>query len=411
MKTDQMKRLAAICLALTMAAGSSRAQDGDAPSPSGDAPVLPTIEEIIAGKASVDGFEPMNFDFRIGVVGDFDEQVKTDDGTRTQVKTPLVTIDPRSGRTSVRAINFPARIVASSPDGRWVIAIAPSASIEGTSGSSSKEAAVSLNLERGEIALVREFPLHSNFQAIFAPNESDSVYYCVNEPGAVNQLERYDLNTRQATLLPAEGNRFYIYSFSPEPSPSLWVRDPGTVSDYPVLSLIDLKTGFQLASARFPSAADVFGQPGGRAFLTTVREQNKSSIAYYSTEQRALKAVSGLVLNRPSIHWLTSEPAVIIKESLDVRDRIIKVGLESGTVTELFSGPFKIGGWDVSPDDKAVVFTNDTKLEPTLFVLSLDPQQPGMNKIRMFGLRNLRWVGCLYPFSEGGGFLDKLLKF
>lgn len=407
-------KFGAAALALGVAAycaSSIRAEEAPPPGGPDSSPTLPSIQDIVSGRASVEGFVPMNFDFRVGVVGDFQEEIETESGKKTQLKTPLVTIDPRSGRTSVRAINFPARIVASSPDGRWVVAIAPSASIEGTSGSSAKEAAVSLNLERGEIALIVEFPVHSNFQAIFAPNESDQVYYCVNEPGVVNQLVHFNLTTRTPSPLNTEGNRFYLYSYSSSPAPSIWVRDPNAVTDYPVLALLDLKSGSPVTSARFPSATDVLGQPGGKAFLTTVREKNMASIAYYSTQDKVLKPVPNLVLSRPTIHWLSDQPAVIVKESQELRDRMIKVDLDTGAVTELFSGPFKIGEWDVSPDNKAVVFTNDTKSEPTVFVLSLDPQQPGMNRIRMHGLTDLRWVGCLYPFSEGGGFLEKLLKF
>jgi len=373
------------------------------------APAIPTLEEISTGSTSIENFVPMDFDFRIGVIGDFNSITTVDEVEHSKIYTPFIMIDPRTGRTSVQAKNFPARVVANSPDGRWAVAIAPSSAVEGTSGSASKEAAVLLNVQTGEITLIQEFPLHSNFQALFTRQDSESFYYCSNEPGAINQLVKYNIERLEGKPVPVEGNRFYMYGIREQQPLSIWVRDPLSTESYPVLSLIDLQNGSKLAEAAFPSANEVIAQPGGAVLMSAVRDTRQASIAYYETQEQRLHQVQGLVFDRPSFKWLNNGLEIIAKENSAVSDRFVRVNLVTGEKTELFDARFKISLWDVSDDDKALIFITDGKVAPMLFVLSLDPSKPGMNRIKLRDMSDIRWIGCLYPFSEGGGLLDRLL--
>ncbi len=45
--------------------------------------------------------------------------------------------------------------------------------------------------------------------------------------------------------------------------------------------------------------------------------------------------------------------------------------VETGEIREIFSGYFKVGPWDISPDDDALVFVTDSDEDPVIFVVPL----------------------------------------
>jgi hypothetical protein len=382
------------------------------------APSIPALDEVLQGKAVIREYIPLDVNFRVGLVGEFIENVATyDGGSTSQTKSPLILLDPRTGGVKVHARNFPARIVANAENGQWVIAIADSAAVEGTSGSASKEAAVSLNMQTGEIKLITEFPLHSKFQAIFLDHEKDTVLYCVNEPGVVNQIIRFNLQTREGTPLPAEGNRFYMYGLRETQGrpTAIWVRDPKAVTQYPVASLLDLTGGQQIDRVEFPGTTEIMARPDGSHLLATIVDRGEASLGYYDVGTHDFKQIDDLVLTKPQIKWTHNGKAIIVKESTTTKDRFLWVDLETGQPRELFSAYFKITEhWDISPNDDALVFIVKSGEVPVLFVLPLDPSIKTINRIKLRDMTNVTWLGCLNtPQGAGGGgsksWLDKLI--
>jgi len=384
-------------------ADSSGSDDAQiAPSdPAPGAPTIPPLEEVLKnqGKAAVHNYIPLNVNFRIGLVGDFEEKVKGYDGTETSdTKSPLILLNPSTGNISISARNFPAEIVANSDNGVWVIGVAPSASVEGTSGSPNKQAAVSLNMTTGEIKLIVEFPVHSKFQALFLNNEKDTVLYCVNEPGAVNQIIKFNLATRDGTPVKADGNRFYLYGLkdSAQGQPTgIWVQDPRSVEKYPVVSLLDLKAGNQLDRVEFPGISQVLARPDGSTLLASVAEHSEASLGYYQAATRDYHQIENLVFTKPEIKWTHHSDAVIVKETTTTKDRFLWVDVNTGKARELFSAYFAIGAWDISPNDDALVFIVNQNHEPVLFVMPLDPNAKAMNRIKLNDMTRVTWLGCL----------------
>lgn len=393
--------------------------------PAPGAPGIPSIDQVLqskGGQATVRNYVPLDLDFRVGLIGDFEEKVEAYDGaTTTNTKSPLILLDPSTGSIKVHARNFPAEIIANSDNGIWVIGIAPSAAVEGTSGSSNKQAAVSLNMSTGEIKLITEFPIHSNFQALFLNNEKDTVLYCVNEPGAVNQIIKYNLDTRAGTPLPAEGNRFFMYGLRQnQGTPTgIWVKDPRSIEPYPVVSQLDLKTGSQVDHVEFPGTTEVMARPDGSTLLASIVDRSEASLGYYETSTHDFRQIEDLVFTRPQIKWTHKHDAVIVKETTSTKDRFVWVDLQTGKARELFSAIFTIGAWDVSPNDDALVFIANAKTNPVLFVLPLGDDARTVNRIKLNDMTGVTWLGCLNtPLGDtsgkGGGkgpmkWLDRLI--
>jgi len=401
-------RIALVALAMLAGLASAAAQDEQTPPPA--PPAVPSLEQIAQEKQQLPDYVPLDVNFRIGIVGDFKKELKLETGTTTQIKSPLILIDPRTGKPGVYAKNFPARIVGSSRNGVWVVGITPSGAVEGSSGSRSKECAVSLNLNDSSIKMIAEFPTHSNFQALFAPTDNKVIYYCINEPGAENAITRYDLQTQKAEPLPAEGNRFYLFGLTQRQPGGVWASDPLSTKELPILDLYDLQTGAVLQSVSFPGVSEVVAQPSGDNLLALVSSGAEASLGYYSTADSTFHQVPKLVLTRPSVKWLRTGMTVIAKESTVTQDRFLSVDLATGEARELFSGMFKVAYWDISPNDDALVFIIDSPDAPILFVVPLDPKQTTVNRIRLVDVTNISWIGCLNPPS-GGSWLDRIMPF
>jgi len=356
-------------------------------------------------------FVPMDFDFRIGVVGDYIKEVPTAGGVQTQVKTPLILIDPRNGDIGVYAKNFPARIVTHSDNGNWVVGVAESSSVEGSSGSRQRECAVSLDMNEGDIEIIQEFPLFSKFQAYFTPTDDNAILYCVNEPAVVNSLVRYNLRNQEEELLPTEGNRFYLYGLKQDDPRGIWVEDPFSVADYPVVNLVNWENGTNLDKVKFPGSSYIVPSPMGDVILAVVENRAEASIGYYKLSDHSFHQVRNLVLTRPTVKWAHTAMAVIAKESTATRDRFLWIDLETGNVQEIWSDYFKIAYWDISPEDDALVFIIDSETEPVLYVVPLDQSIGAINCIRLTDVSNVSWIGCLSPPRGGGSWLDRLLPF
>ena len=73
-------------LLLAIAIAPVLAQEEEISSP----PDMPTLEEVQAGHEEIPDFIPMDFSFRVGVVGDFEQPLETSTGVQTQIKTPLL---------------------------------------------------------------------------------------------------------------------------------------------------------------------------------------------------------------------------------------------------------------------------------------------------------------------------------
>lgn len=400
----------------------SAAQQDDIPPP----PELPPLEDVESSTdyvydpetqsfirrplSETSEYVPLDLDFRIGVVGDYIKEIPTTGGTQTQIRSPLILIDPRNGEIGVYAKNFPARIIADSPNGSWIVGVAASSAVEGSSGSHRRECAVSLAMEEGNIKIIREFPLFCKIQAFFSPQDANVIYYSVNEPGPVNSIIQYNLKTEDEHALPAEGNRFRMYGLRPREPRGLWIADPMSTADYPVLCLLSLEDAAQLGKAEFPGASEVLASPSGEMILAIVSSHAEASLGYYVHADQSFHQVPGLVLTRPSAKWANNSKAVIVKESTATRDRFLWIDLENGAVRELWSDYFKISFWDISPDDDALVFLIDSDDDPLLYVVPLDPAQGALNRIRLKDVSNVSWLGCLNP-PRGGGWLDRLLPF
>ncbi|MCC7477691.1 hypothetical protein IT575_04455 [bacterium] len=373
-----------------------------------NAPTMPSMEQIRESRrGQIEGYIPVDYKFRIGLICDFREEleVKDAEGNPTfEKKSPFLLIDPRTGGYRVGKDNFPARVIANSEDGKWVVAIAPSSTVEGTSGAANKEAAISLNLPSGQVRLIQEFPLHSNFQAYFAAGSSSRIYYCVNEPGVENRIISYTLENKKEEIIPAEGNRFQIYGVRSGKQKGIWVQDPLTLASYPVASLLDLK-GKQLDRVEFPGTAELYAQPSGQALLATVMDRAEASLGYYKTEDRSFHQIPDLVLTRPVLKWARKSNAVVAKESAVTQDRFVWIDLDTNTATEILTVKYKVKFWDISPQDDALVLVADSIKDPVLTVVPLGPEAATkpVNTIKLKGISNLQWVGCLYAFNTGGG--------
>lgn len=401
---------AALGAMLVLVCQTALAQDAQE-TPEQQPPVdMPSLEEVAQEGSRIPDYVPLDVDFRIGVVGDFTKELVLETGTQKQIKSPLILIDPRTGQPGVYAKNFPARIVANSQNGAWVIGVAPSTAVEGSSGSRTKECAVSLKLTDGSIKMIEEFPLHSSFQALFAPNDNNLIYYCVNEPGAENIIYRYHLNDQTKEAVPAEGNRFYLYGLLWEDPRAIWASDPLYTPDCPLLDLIALQTGEVLQSVPFPGATEILARPNGQTLLAIVSSSAEASLGFYDVSQRSFNQVPGLVLTRPIVRWAHNSFAVIAKESTATRDRFLWVDLATGEARELFSGYFKVSYWDISPNDDALVFMTGSSESPVLFVVPLTPDQTTVNRIPLLDVTNVSWIGCLNPPSSDG-WLERLLPF
>jgi len=376
-------------------------------------PQIPSLEEVQTGRARIDSLTPVNYGFAVGVVGEYAIELDNATGNAPvqQVKTPLVLINPRTAGVGVYARNFPARVLAQSRDGEWLIGVAPSPSVEGSSGNRNNECAVSLNLvQGGVIRMIEEFPLHSTFQAVFDPDDDNAIYYCVNEPAAVNKIIRYHLESGDSKVVNAEGNRFYIYGLNDKPVKAAWVADPLASSDFPVASLIDLKTGAAIDHAEFPGATQLLASPDGSMLLVVVTNSAEASIGWYDIATHKSGMVPGLVLTRPTFKWLNKSRAVIARESTTVRDRFLYIDLDTGEVRELYNAMFKIGQWDISDEDDALAFVT-ASAEPTLFVVPLTADNKAVQQIRLTDVTNVSWIGCIDPPPSGKSWLEKLLPF
>jgi hypothetical protein len=397
--------------------GSALAQDGDYTAP----PAVPTQEEIQRQKdeearllAESPSYVPLDVDFRIGVVGDFEQRIELETGVQTQIKSPLILIDPRTGSTGVYAKNFPARIVANSPNGNWVIGISASAAVEGSSGSRMKECAVSLNLtddSSDAIKMIAEFPLHSSFQALFPHNDNDVIYYCVNEPGAENTITRFNLDTREAKPVPADGNRFNLYGLTRRDPLGMWISDAMSEPALQIADLIDIQSGGMLRSVSFPGVQQVLAKPDGTALLGVVSNRAESSLGYYTLADGHFNQVPKLVLTRPTFKWTHNNLAIVAKESTTTRDRFLWIDVATGEAREVFSGYFKTSYWDISPNDDCLVFITDNSETPLVFVVPLDSRQTTVNRIRLTDVTNVSWIGCLNTPSGGGSWWERLLPF
>lgn len=385
----------------------------EVPESSDTTPRIPTLEEVQSGKAAIAQYIPMNFNFQIGIVGTFQKEVTTETGSVALIKSPLILINPSNGGIGVYAKNFPARIVASSRNGDWVVGIAPSSQVESSSGSRYREAAVSLNLKEGNVELISEFPLHSKFQAVFDYKDENVVYYCVNEPAEVNKIVGYNLKNDEKGNIPGEGNRFTLYGMRPEKVPTMWINDPLSTRNYPVLTLLNMKDGTTSRKVEFPGADSVIVSPDGNYVLVSVSQGAETSLGYYSLEDGSFHQVPGLVLVKPSFKWASEGLQVIVKESSTVEDRFQLLDLASGTGRVLFSAKFKVSFWDISPDNDAIVFVTESNHDPTLFVIPLDPQEKAINRIMLSGVTDITWLGCLStpPKKSGRGWLENLLPF
>lgn len=398
-------------LVLFLFSGIAPAQDdtGEQVEP----PAIPTLEEVQSGRAAIAQYVPMDFSFQIGIIGTFLKEVPTVSGSVTQIKSPLILINPANGDIGVYAKNFPARIVANSTNGDWVVGIAPSSAVEGSSGSRYREAAVSLNMKQGDINLISEFPVHSNFQALFDRRDENVVYYCVNEPAEVNQIYGLNLKKDEQGLIPADGNRFNLYGLMQESDPMMWINDPQNTNSYPVLRLLNMKDGTMGRRVEFPGADRVISSPDGNHLLVVVSSGAESSIGYYSFEDESFHQVPDLVLVKPDIKWTGDGLRVVTKESSSVEDRFQLIDLATGESRVLFSAKFKVGFWDLSPENDALVFVTESDNDPILFVVPLDESEKTINRIRLSGVSDITWLGCLLtpPRRSGGGWLDNLLPF
>jgi hypothetical protein len=356
-------------------------------------------------------FVPMDFRFRIGIVGEYAKEIMTPAGPQEQIKNPLILINPRDGDIGVYAKNFPARIVANSPNGSWIIGVAESSSVEGSSGSRQRECAVSLNMTDNEVSIIEEFPIFSKFQAFFSPRDHNSILYCVNEPATVNVIVNYNLRSEQETPLEIEGNRFYLHGVKSSEPRGIWLTDPFSLQDYPVLELIALNDGHTIETVSFPGCNQVLSSPDGDTLLAVVQNGAEASLGYYSFSDKSFNQVPGLVLTRPTLKWAHHGLVVLAKESTATRDRFLQIDLPSGNVREIWSDYSKILYWDISPEDDALVFVADSEQVPLVYIVPLDPTMDTVNCIHLQDVSDISWVGCLNPPSGGGSWLDRLLPF
>jgi hypothetical protein len=383
-------------------------------------PAVPTPEEIRQQQAEqqqpVATVTPRQYDFRIGLIGDYEQAVETSGGTRVQVKSPLVLYNPGTNTRAKYVENMPGRVIAVSPSGRWIVAIAASVAVEGSSGAKDKECAVSVYLpdEEPRPKLLREFPKHCDFRAQFAPNEDNVIYYCVNEPAKENQIIKFDLEREEGTPVKAEGNRFYLYGIKTQTPFGIWTQDPNSSQGFPVLSLLALDGGEVLSTVRFPGSTQAVVRPGGLEILALVQQSAETSLGYYEFATGAFHQVPNLVLTRPEVKWLSTRNAIIAKESTVSRDRFLYVDLATGATKELYSGYSKISQWDIAPNDEALVFLPDAEGNPDIYVLPLDTpagQEVVINRLQVTDLKNISWMGCLIQPTSSESWFDRIWPF
>jgi hypothetical protein len=401
------------CCWLGLAAAQEPPADSTTP------PAVPTPEEIKQQKQEEQpqiAVTPRQYNFRIGVIGDYEQQVESAGGTRVQVKSPLVLYNPGTNTRAKFVENMPGRVVAVSSSGRWIVAIAASVAVEGSSGAKDKECAVSIFLPGDEPKpkLLREFPKYSDFRAQFSPNDDNVVYYCVNEPAKENQIIRYNLESEAGTTVNADGNRFYLYGVKTQVPYGIWTEDPNSLLGYPVLTLLGLDGGEVLSSVRFPGSTHVVVRPGGMEILALVQESAETSLGYYEYGTGTFHQVPGLVLTRPEVKWLSTRNAVIAKESTVSHDRFLYIDLNTGATSELYSGYSKIKQWDIAPNDEALVFMPDATGNPDIYVLPLDTpagEAAVINRLQVTDLKNISWMGCLVQPSSSQSWIDRLWPF
>lgn len=413
----QLRRLLSLMLTFCWL-GMAVAQDNSAGS--ADAPpVVPTPEEIQQQQQEQQPevtVTPRQYGFRIGVIGDYENEIQTTSGTRVQVKSPLVLYNPSNNNRAKYVENMPGRVAAISPSGRWIIAVAASVAVEGSSGAKDKECAVSVYLPGDEPKpkLIAEFPKHSDFRALFSPNDDNVMYYCINEPAKDNDIVRYNLESEEKTGVTAEGNRFYLCGMKTQQPYGIWTEDPNSTKDYPVLSLLGLTSGDVMSTVRFPGSTTVSVQPGGLELLALVQESAETSLGYYQYTNGTFHQVPGLVLTRPDVKWLSKRNAIIAKESTVSHDRFLLVDLDTGATTELYSGYSKITQWDIAPNDEALVFIPDATGNPDIYILPLDTppgQEVVVNRLQVNDLKNISWMGCLAQPSSNESWLDRIWPF
>jgi hypothetical protein len=413
MKLRVLLTLLLACTWLNTAAAQT--QTGDAAQP----PAVPTPEEVRAQKAADKPATPTaarQYNFRIGVIGDYEQEVETSAGTRVQVKSPLVLYNPSTNDRAKFVENMPGRVVAVSPSGRWIVAIAASAAVEGSSGAKDKECAVSVFLpgEEPRPKLLREFPKHSDFRAQFAPNDDNVVYYCVNEPAKENQIIRYNLESDEGSTIPADGNRFYLDGVKTQQPFGIWTIDPNSFQPFPVMTLLGLDGGEVLSTVRFPGSDKVVVRPGGMQVLAMIQDGAETSLGYYDNTNGTFHQVPKLVLTHPEVKWLTQRNAIIAKESTVSQDRFLLVDLATGAATELYSSYSKVNQWDIAPNDEALVFMPDSTGNPDIYVLPLDTpagQETVINRLQVTDLKNISWMGCLVQPSSRQSWMDRLWPF
>ena len=413
MQLRALVTLAVACCWLGVAAAQTSDADTSAP------PDVPSTEEIREQQATEQPETPINprqYDFRIGIIGDYEQTVESGGGTRVQVKSPLVLYNPGTNTRAKYVENMPGRVIAVSPSGRWIVAIAASVAVEGSSGAKDKECAVSVRLtdEEPRPRLLREFPKHCDFRAEFSPNDDNVIYYCVNEPAKENQIIRFNLESEEGSPVPAEGNRFYLYGVKAQSPFGIWTEDPTSSTSYPVLALLGLDGGEVLSTVRFPGSSQVKVRPGGLEILALVQQSAETSLGYYDFVTGAFNQVPNLVLTRPEVKWLSTRNAIIAKESTVAQDRFLFVDLNTGATTELYSGYSKISQWDIAPNDEALVFMPDATDNPDIYVLPLDAaagEETVINRLRVSDLKNVTWMGCLIQPTSSQSWYERLWPF
>jgi hypothetical protein len=398
------------------------AQDDSAP------PDIPSVEEIEISKleetleeqeAEIEKLEdlqagryPTNYSFAIGLIGEYTESQITPTGKIEVDKYPLILMNPNNAyEMAVYAKNFPARIIANSPNGEWLVGVAPSVAVERSSGSRKRETAVGINLSENRFEIIEEFALFSDFDAYFSPNDDNLLFYSVNEPGVVNNIQAYNLKSKERSTVRAEGNRFYLHGLYQEDPLGIWFDDPFSVARHPVTKLIELNTGNELDRVEFPDADYVVTSPSGAELLVVSQDEAEATIGYYSYENKEYKQIPNLVLVDPEIRWLSDSKTIIVKEDTATRDRFIRVDLESNDVEELWTGYTRVEYWDVSPHDDALVFNLAGGDYLILYILPLTDENETTTRITLGDISRLRWLGCIYPPDSPESWLEEIIPF
>lgn len=398
------------------------AQDDSTP------PDIPSVEEIEIAKleekleeqeAEIEKLEdlqagryPTSYSFAIGLIGEYMESQITPTGKIEVEKYPLILMNPNNAyEMAVYAKNFPARIIANSPNGEWLVGVAPSVAVERSSGSRKRETAVGINLTENRFEIIEEFALFSDFDALFSTDDDNLLFYAVNEPGVVNKIHAYNLKSKERSTVRTEGNRFYLHSLYRNDPQGIWFDDPFAVSSYPVATLIELRTGREMDRVEFPDADYIVSSPSGENLLVVSQNEAEATIGYYSFEHQEYKKIPNLVLVDPEIKWLNNSKTIIVKEDTATRDRFIRVDLESNNVDELWTGYTRVEYWDVSPHDDALVFNLAGGDYLILYILPLTVENQTTTRITLGDISRLRWLGCIYPPDSPESWLEEIISF